>query len=80
MGQYMPVCHTGTSLLFLVQLVQYIHHQIAVIVTTSGDVNIHSSCFKDGDRTERVDKRRNALLFVFYGQKKFHLLKFIVSW
>jgi hypothetical protein len=46
----------------------YIHHQIVVIVTTSGDVNRHSSCFKMA--TERVDERRSSFCHSFLLAKK----------
>jgi hypothetical protein len=47
----------------------YIHHQITVTVTTSGDVN-RQLWFQDGDRTERVDKRRSAFCHSFFMSKK----------
>jgi hypothetical protein len=49
----------------------YIHRQTAVIGTTSGDVNRHSSSFKMATVLKEWTKEE---------AKKFHLLKFIVSY
>jgi hypothetical protein len=47
----------------------YIHHQIAIIVTTSGDVNRHSSSFKMATVLEEWTKEVRSVIR-FYGQKK----------
>jgi hypothetical protein len=57
----------------------YIHLQIAVIVTTSGDMNRHSSSFKMATVLNERTKEKVCSVIRFYGQKKFHLLKFIMS-
>jgi hypothetical protein len=57
----------------------YIHLQIAVIVTTSGDVNRHSSSFKMATVLKEWTKEEVRSVIRFYGQEMFHLLKFIVS-
>jgi hypothetical protein len=56
----------------------YIHHQNAVIVTTSGDVNRHSSSFKMATVLKEWTKEE-VLSVTLFLWKKFHLLKFIVS-
>jgi hypothetical protein len=57
----------------------YIHHQIAIIVTTSGDVNRHGRSFKMVTILKEWIEEEVRSVIRFYGQKKFHLLKFIVS-
>jgi hypothetical protein len=57
----------------------YIHHQTAVTITTSGDVNRHSSSFKMVTVLKEWTKEEVCSVIRFYGQKKFYLLKFIVS-
>jgi hypothetical protein len=57
----------------------YIHHQIAVIVTTSGDVNRHSSSFKMVTILKEWTKEEVHSGIQFLWAKKFHLLKFIMS-
>jgi hypothetical protein len=57
----------------------YIHHQIAVIVTISGDVNRHSSSFKMAMVLKEWKKEKVCYVIRFFMGKKFHLLKFIVS-
>jgi hypothetical protein len=46
----------------------YIHHQIAVIVTTSGDVNRHSNSFKMATVLKEWTKEVRSVIR-FYGQK-----------
>jgi hypothetical protein len=56
----------------------YVHHQTAVKVTTSGDVNRHSSSLKMATVLKEWTKEVRSVIH-FYGQKKVHLLKFILS-
>jgi hypothetical protein len=56
----------------------YIRHQIAEIVTTSVDVNRHSSSFKMATVLEAWTKEEvNSVIFSLW--KKFNLLNLIVS-
>jgi hypothetical protein len=57
----------------------HIHHQIAVIVTTLGDVNRHSSSFRMATVLKEWTKEEMLSVICFLWAKKFHLLKFIVS-
>jgi hypothetical protein len=57
----------------------YIHRQTAVIVTTSGDVNRHSSSLKMATVLKEWTKEKVRSVIRFLWVKKFHLLKFIVS-
>jgi hypothetical protein len=57
----------------------YIHHQIAVIFATSGDVNIHSSGFKMATVLEEWTKEEVRAVIRFLWAKNVHLLKFIVG-
>jgi hypothetical protein len=57
---------------------KYIQHQIAVVVTTSSDVNRHSSSLKMATVLKEWTKEvRSVIRFLW--AKNFHLLKFIVS-
>jgi hypothetical protein len=47
----------------------YIHYQTAVIVTTSGDVNTHSSSFKMVTVLKKWTKEEVRSVIRFYGQK-----------
>jgi hypothetical protein len=49
--------------------VTYIHHQIAVIVTTSRDVNRRSSSFKMATALKKCTKNKCVLSLVFIGKK-----------
>jgi hypothetical protein len=51
---------------------------MAVTVTTSGDVNRHSSSFKMATVLKEWTKEVRSVIR-FYGQTIFHVLKFIVS-
>jgi hypothetical protein len=57
----------------------YIHYQIPVVVTNSGDVNRRSSSFKMATVLKEWTKEELRLAIRFLWAKKFHLLKFIVS-
>jgi hypothetical protein len=50
--------------------VQLVHHQIAVIVTTSGDVNRHSSSLKMETILKEWTEEEVRSVIRFYGQKK----------
>jgi hypothetical protein len=51
----------------------YIHHQTSVIVTTSDDVNRHSSSFKMA--TVLKEGTKEVRSGIFYGQKKVPLVE-----
>jgi hypothetical protein len=58
----------------------YIHHQLAVNVTTSGDVNRHSSSFKMATILKEWTKDdMHSVIPFLWAKKNFHLLKFILS-
>jgi hypothetical protein len=57
----------------------YIHHQMTVIVTTSGDMNRHSSSFKKATVLKEWTKEEVCSVICFLWAKEFHLLKFIVG-
>jgi hypothetical protein len=57
----------------------YIHYQIAVTVTTSGDVNRHSSSFKAETILKEWTKEEVRFVIHNLWGIKFHLLKFIMS-
>jgi hypothetical protein len=48
----------------------YIHHQTAVIVTTSGDVNRHSSSFKMATVLKEWTKEEVCFVIPFFMGKK----------
>jgi hypothetical protein len=57
----------------------YIHHQMAVVVTTSDDVNRHSSSFKMETILKEWTKEEVYSVIRFLWGKVFHLLKFVMS-
>jgi hypothetical protein len=58
----------------------YIHHQAAVIVITSGDVNRHCSSFKMATVLKEWTKEEVGSVIRCLWAKKLHLLKLIVNW
>jgi hypothetical protein len=52
---------------------------VAVIVTTSADVYRHSSSFKTATVLKEWTKGEVRSVIRFFMEKKFHLLKFIMS-
>jgi hypothetical protein len=57
----------------------YIHHQTAVIVTTSGEVTRHRSSLKMATVLKEWTKEEVRSVILFYGHNNFHVFKFIVS-
>jgi hypothetical protein len=58
----------------------YIHHQIAVIVTTSGHVNRHGSSFKMATLLKEWTKEEVRSVIRFLWAKNVYLLTFIVNY